>query len=155
LPEDVVEAVGLAGVEVAGLLDGFAEAAQEFRSGRAAVRARVVERWVGSLREGLDGRFVGRLGRRGPGGGIERLGAEEGIGITIRIKIRRRTRKVGADGQEQGEQALIEVLVNAAELVVAGDVVGGEAEPGEDEDQDEAVPGLEPPADGVKDHSMQ
>ena len=56
---------------------------------------------------------------------------------------------------QQGHQPLIQVLVNPPQLVVAGNVVGGEPESSEHNNQDQTVPGLEPPADGVEDHSMQ
>jgi hypothetical protein len=72
-------------------------------------------------------------------------------GLPVGRAIRRPVRRLGA---HQGHQPLIQVLVNSPQLVVARDVVGGEPDPGEHDDQDQAVPGLEPPPDGVKDHSM-
>jgi hypothetical protein len=49
----------------------------------------------------------------------------------------------------------LQLLINAAQLVILGDAASRKAEASEHRDQDEPVPGLEPPADGVKDHSMQ
>jgi hypothetical protein len=69
------------------------------------------------------------------------------VGWTIGRPIRR----VGA---QQGHQPLIKVLVNPPQLIVSRHVVGGEAEPGEHNHEDKAMPRLEPPADGVEDHSM-
>ena len=51
--------------------------------------------------------------------------------------------------------ALIQVLINAAQLVVPGNMIGGQPEPGEHHNENQRVPGLEPPADRVKDHSTQ
>jgi hypothetical protein len=52
----------------------------------------------------------------------------------------------------QRHQPLIQFQVNPPQLAVAGDVVGGQTEGQQDAYQDETVPGLETPADGINNH---
>ena len=68
LPQDVVEGVGLAGIEGAALLDGFADPAEEVRGIEAAVLARLDGRRAGQL----AGRLAGRTARRLVGPALER-----------------------------------------------------------------------------------
>ena len=60
--------------------------------------------------------------------------------------------RVRRPGAQQCHQVLLQVLIDAPQLVIVGDLVGGHAETGKHRDQDQPVPGLEPPADGIEDH---
>jgi hypothetical protein len=52
----------------------------------------------------------------------------------------------------QGHQPLVQLLVNAPQLIVARDVVCGQRKCHQHHDQDDPVPDLKPPADGIEDH---
>jgi hypothetical protein len=54
------------------------------------------------------------------------------------------------DAAEEGTLELADVLIDAADLAVPGEAIDGEADGGEGEKEDEGVPELEAPADGVE-----
>src|SRR5581483_7397582 len=63
-------------------------------------------------------------------------------------------RTVPLEGGHQHRTTLLQILVNAAEPAEAIQLERGETEPGEHEQQHEAMPELEPPADGVEEHDQ-
>ena len=123
LPQDIVEDISLVGIEDATLLNQFANSLSEVREPKPALIAELARRRLGSLVR------------------------------PARLPIRRTVSgPVRRPGAQQGHQPLVQVLVDPPQLVVSRDLVGGEAKTSEHGDQDQPVPGLEPPADGVEDH---